>query len=389
MTNYLNPNMYLSSGKHFLRIFFLAQEPILLECNRGERRRDAPRVKDLPAILFCFVNMSDDDSLPGCSSRNAKRRNCEVTSENNMSMPTASSSQHVKERDAEVPSNIDVSMPGECSCVDTPETSHCNTPRSFHELELAKSTIHASGMKNLYVFHCLRLPSSCMRLTQENTEHLSWLKGCNIRTTSPRDKRFILKSGHLMEILDTFDARASTSHDQWLISVSKEQSLNLMFLPGSDKTKEGMRMRKAKWWPKCFERNDICITGIEFGMNFDEGIFRYEPQLPRGHHTTEQEHIWQDRMQQWREWIVMEKQHQFQFHMNSNSPMKVVDWEYPACWQDEPIIVWLKQSNFNRKKNCPQVPDPPQAPIQQSAFQYGMPMPYVLPIYPTWFHYSQ
>ena len=148
-------------------------------------------------------------------------------------------------------------------------------------------------------------------------------------------------------------------------------------------------MRKAQWWPNCFERNGLCITGFEFGMNFDEGIFRYEPQLPKGHNTIDKEHIWKDRMRQWREMIVMEKQHQFSFHLNTNSPLKIVDWEYPKCWEDEPIIVWLKKSNYIRKTSPPQFSQPPQASIQGNMWQYGNPMPCVMPMYPCWYHSGQ
>ena len=242
---------------------------------------------------------------------------------------------------------------------------------------------------NLYVYDWLRSQTSSMRLHEANTKHRAWLQGYNPNTPSPREKRFILRTGHLLEMLDTFDAKASVSIDQWLISMSEEQSSHLMFLPGSAKTQEGMNMRKAKWWPNCFGRNGLCICGFEFGMNYDEKIFRYEPQLPKACHAIDTVHIWNDRMRQWRDIIVMEKQVQFQFHSETNSPLKVVDWEYPKCWEDEPIIVWLKKSNCNRKRRPPQFPQPPQAPIQGNMWQYGIPMACVMPIYPCWFHYGQ
>ena len=85
-------------------------------------------------------------------------------------------------------------------------------------------------------------------------------------------------------------------------------------------------------------------------MNFDEKVFRYEPQIPKAFSTIDTVHIWKDRMRQWREIMWMEKQSQFQFHSQTNSPLKVVGWESPKCWEDEPIIVWLKPSHYIRKK---------------------------------------
>jgi len=273
----------------------------------------------------------------------------------------------------------------------TPQTSRANTPRPgyIHELENAKGTFKASGMLNLYVYDWLRLQTSSMRLHETDAEHRAWIQGHNPNTPSPREKRFILKSGLLMELLENFDAKASASIDQWLVSVSKEQSSHLMFLPGFAKTQEGMNMRKAKWWPNCFGRNGLCICGFEFGMNYDEKVFRYEPQLPKDCDTVDKMHIWKDRMRQWCEIIEMEKEHQFQFHSETNSPLKVVDWEYPKCWEDEPIIVWLKKSNYIRKKSPPQFPQPPQAPMQGNMWQSVFPVPCVMQFYPCWFHYPQ
>ena len=114
-------------------------------------------------------------------------------------------------------------------------------------------------------------------------------------------------------------------------------------------------MRKANWWPNCFENNGLCICGIEFGMNFDEKVFRYEPQIPKAFNTIDTVHIWKDRMRQWREIMFMEKQNQFQFHSETNSPLKVVGWESPKCWEDEPIIVWLKPSHYIRKKKTSKI----------------------------------
>ena len=177
---------------------------------------------------------------------------------------TRCSSQDAMDRDYHVPSDNDVSMSAASCCVATPQTSRANTPRPdcFHELENAKGTYKSSGMLNRYVYDWLRMPTSSMRLYETNAEHRLFLKGYNPKTPSPREKRFILKSGHLMEILDTFDAKASASISQWLISVSKDQSSHFKFLPGFAKTQEGMNMRKARWWPNCFLRNGLCICGI-------------------------------------------------------------------------------------------------------------------------------
>ena len=226
---------------------------------------------------------------------------------------TRCSSQDTTNHDLDVPSDNDVSMAAASCCMATPQTSRANTPRPdcFLELENAKGNFTSSGMRNRYVYDVLRLQTSSMRLYETNAEHRLFLKGYNPNTPSPHEKRFILKSGHLIELLDSFDAKASASIDQWLISLSKEQSSHLMFLPGSAKTQEGMNMRKAKWWPNCFGRNGLCICGFEFGMNYDEKIFRYEPQLPKACNTIDTVHIWKDRMRQWREIIEMEKNTSF------------------------------------------------------------------------------
>ena len=47
-------------------VFFLTQKSIILKCNRGGRRRDAPLLISYLHFFLCFVNMSTEDSLPGC-----------------------------------------------------------------------------------------------------------------------------------------------------------------------------------------------------------------------------------------------------------------------------------------------------------------------------------
>ena len=147
-------------------------------------------------------------------------------------------------------------------------------------------------------------------------------------------------------------------------------------------------MKEADWWTNCFFKNGLCICGIELGLNFDEKVFRYEPQLPKSINNIDTSHIWTDRMRQWRELIVMEKQTQFRFHSESNSPLKVVDWGSLQCWEDEPIIIWVKPSNYTRQKFQPRIPQPPQAPVQQQMWHYGIHMQYVVPMDPYWFHYG-
>ena len=124
-------------------------------------------------------------------------------------------------------------------------------------------------------------------------------------------------------------------------------------------------------------------------MNYDEKVFRYEPQLPKACNPIDIVHIWEDRMRQWRDIIEMEKKSQFQFHSETKSPLKLVDWEYPKCWEDEPIIVWLKSSNYIRKKSPPQVPQPPQAAVQGNLWQYETPVACLMPIYTRWSPYLQ
>ena len=152
------------------------------------------------------------------------------------------------EQEYHVQSDTDISMPIADGCEATPFTSRANSPGhdSFHELQNAKGTYKCSGMLNRYVYDWLRSPTSSMRLYEANAEHRLFLKGYNPKTPSPREKRFILKSGHLMEILDTFDAKTSASNGQWLVSVTKEQSSHIKFLPGNAKRQEGMHMRKAR-----------------------------------------------------------------------------------------------------------------------------------------------
>mgnify|MGYP007018199947 CR=1 FL=1 len=109
-------------------------------------------------------------------------------------------------------------------------------------------------------------------------------------------------------------------------------------------------MCTTDWWSPDFMQNTFVFRGFETHTSLDQGIYRYEPQFPAIPNGASAEQVWWNRMMLWRQMIVIEKTTQYTLRYGEGGASSVEEWPAVECWQDEPVVLWIKPSNASRRR---------------------------------------
>ena len=110
-------------------------------------------------------------------------------------------------------------------------------------------------------------------------------------------------------------------------------------------------------WNSNLAPNDFALGGFELQTTLDEGIARYELQLPPVPNGTSAEVAWWTCMMELHRKIRMKKVKQFRCRYEGGGASAVQGWNDVRRWEDEPMVFWLKPSSGARNRSQPRLND--------------------------------
>jgi hypothetical protein len=132
-----------------------------------------------------------------------------------------------------------------------------------------------------------------------------------------------------------------------------------------------------------FQPLGCCITSVELHLCFHKRIDKSKWNMPKSSSFL-------STLGLWRRLVIAEKQRQIIAWNSGHRPALPLSWQVPSCWQQLPIVLWLRPSRYTPPIAVAPPPALPPASSWGGYAQSNQPQsPLPWPPMPLWGGYAQ